>query len=309
MLDAAGHVPRWLNQDEADSNRQRYIGAIKAVMADPSVTHIILDKSNLDAGNRKDYTDLGLDASLTVVIQHPDGLEATKAVCAQRFLARGAAHRSLRAAGEGAVDRDKFLGICDSMLARWRGLEGAYPLDILMPPETMLGAVWTRLGLPATAGLDAACRDAVSFARSYEDAIAAHKRPQYGGLAARRGVEALRAAIPADALTGKHQRAEFHTTLRYLGDCMDPVWYLDFAPLIGTEAALKVTEIAWDDRCVAARIELPDGVSCSNAIPHITIALAKGTQPVYSNNLLASSDASTSRIAVDIPLIGKYFFG
>lgn len=318
MLSDAGATPRWLNQDEADSNRQRYIGAIKSVMADPTVTHIILDKSNLDAGNRKDYSDLGLETTLTVVFEHPDGMEATKAVCAQRFLDRGAAHRSLRSAGEGAVDRGKFLTICGAMLARYpkggaADLADAFRLDILASPDEMLAAVWLRLGLAGGADLLDRARTAVSFARAYEDSVATVKRPQYGGLAVRGDVSPLRAAIPADALTGKHARGELHVTLRHIGDVMDPVWFMDFAPRIGTEAPLVVTEIVWDDKAVAARVELPDGVDCANPIPHITLAVARGTQPVYSNTLLAPSAgaaaAAVSRLAVRIPLTAKFFFG
>jgi hypothetical protein len=306
ILTDAGSAARWLNQDEADSNRARYIGAIKSVMADPSVTHIILDKSNLDAANRKDYTDLGLTLDHTFVLMHADGLEETKAVCAQRFLARGAAHRSLRAVGEGAVTRDKFLGICDAMLARFprTGIDGARQLDILLPPESLLATVCGSLALGPSVD---SCRSAISFARSYEDALTSVKRPQYGGLAVHRGVEELRAAIPADALTGKHARGELHVTLRHIGDVMDPVWFMDFAPLVGTETVLVVREIVWDDKVVAARVELPDGVQCANPIPHITLAVARGTQPVYSNTLLAT--ASSNRLAVDIPLTAKFFFG
>jgi energy-coupling factor transporter ATP-binding protein EcfA2 len=306
LLTDAGGRARWLNQDEADSNRQRYLGAIKSVMADPSVTHIILDKSNLDAGNRKDYTDLGLDATLTVVLEHREGLEATKAVCAQRFLARGAAHRSLRAAGDGAVDRDKFLGICDSMLARWRGLDDALHLDILLPPAEMLATVCARLGCAVTAG---DCDAAVSFSRQYEDTLGAIKRPMYGGLTVTGDTSPLRAAIPADALAGKHLRGAFHITLRYLGDVMDPVWFMNFVPLLGSSVEVRISEIVWDESCVAARVALPAGVTCANDVPHITLALARGTQPVYSNTLLASAGAAVSRIAVDIPLNAKYFFG
>lgn len=312
LLSDAGATPRWLNQDEADSNRQRYIGAIKGVMADPTVTHIILDKSNLDAGNRKDYTDLGLDPTLTIVFEHPDGLEATKAVCAQRFLARGAAHRSLRSEGEGAVGREKFLGICDSMLARYPkgGVDDALRLDILLPPEAMLAAVAERLGFAAVGAAEA-----VSFSRAYEDSVAAVKRPQYGGLAVRGDVTPLRAAIPADALTGKHARGEFHVTLRYIGDVMDPIWFMGFAPLVGTEAELVVTEIVWDDKVIAARVELPAGVECTNPIPHITLAVARGAQPVYSNTLLSAASGAgaasevVNRLAVRIPLAAKFFFG
>ena len=43
------------------------------------------------------------------------------------------------------------------------------------------------------------------------------------------------------------------------------------------------------------------------AMPHITLAVAKGVQPVYSNTLLLSADAH--RVAVDLTLDAAYFFG
>jgi hypothetical protein len=125
----------------------------------------------------------------------------------------------------------------------------------------------------------------------------------------RRGADELRSTIPADAITNKHLRGEFHITLRYIGDVMDPTWFMDFAPRIGAEAALTVTEIVWDDKAVAARVTLPDGVECANPVPHITLALARGTQPVYSNTLMTAAGAAINRMSVHIPLTAKYFFG
>ena len=35
-----------------------------------------------------------------------------------------------------------------------------------------------------------------------------------------------------------------------------------------------------------ALVAYPEGVTCTNAIPHITLSCAKGVSPVYSNDLL-----------------------
>jgi hypothetical protein len=312
MLRDASHTPCWLNQDEADSNRQRYLGAVKRAMADPSVTHLILDKSNLDPANRKDYADLGLLTDLTVILEHPDGLELTKAVCAERFLARGEAHRSLRSAGDGAVGPEKFLSICDAMMSRARTIEeeNILKLDVRAPAAHNLGLIWTALSYGAGVGMAPMCEDAVRFSTEYERAVPAFKRPMFGGLAitdAAPLLAAVGATAGAEALDGKSVRGSFHITLYFLGDVMDPVWFLDFAGRIGSSVELVATEIVWNDKGVCARVELPAGVGCSHASPHITLALAPSIKPVYSNDLLGRKDAK--RFSCRVPLTGKFFFG
>ena len=309
MLHDVGHTPCWLNQDEADSNRQRYLGAVKKAMADSSITHLILDKSNLDPANRKDYADLGLLTDLTVILEHPDGVEATKTVCAERFLARGEAHRSLRSAGADAVSPEKFHSICDAMLRNARTIEeeNILKLDVRAPAEHNLGLIWSSLGFGASAPM---CESAVRFSTEYERAVPHFKRPMYGGLAITDVaplLAAVHASAGAEALDGKAVRDSFHVTLRFLGDVMDPVWFLDFAGRIGSTVELVATEIVWNDKGVCARVELPAGVGCSHASPHITVALGASIKPVYSNDLLGRKDAK--RVSCRVPLTGKFFFG
>jgi hypothetical protein len=311
LLVDAGQKPCWLNQDEAASNRSRFLAAVKAAAADSSITHILLDKVNLESGNRADYTELGLTPTLTVVYGHPDGAAAYKAVCADRFGARGNAHRCLHSTGAAAVDRSKFLRICDAMLAKAKepstGESEILTVDIRSPASAVVESIASKIGL----GVDAAaCDAAVAFSAAYEaalsaDAEAKRAKPMYGGLSTAQA--AILPLVPADALTGKTLRPEFHITLRYIGDTMDPVWYMAFLSKIGSHVPIKITEIVWDAKGAAARVELPADVACSNAVPHITLAVAKGVQPVYSNTLLLSADAH--RVAVDLTLDAAYFFG
>jgi hypothetical protein len=302
LLSDAGHTARWLNQDEAECNRHRFLNAVKAVAADPAVTHILLDKANLDPSNRKDYADLGLAPTHTVVLMHPDGAAATKAVCAERFAGRGEGHRSLRSAGASAVTPAKFHGICGTMLEKWKDVADAQHLDIRAPAVDNLCAVATVLGLDP-----AGAPSAVDFAVSYERAIVGIKRPYYGGLSLTDGVPDLVGAIPAHAMGVKALRPEFHVTLRFLGDVMDPIWYMDFLSKIGSPVDFTVTEIVWDDKCVAARVALPDGVLCASGAPHITLALAEGVKPAYSATLLARADAPS--LLVEVPVKGVHAFG
>jgi hypothetical protein len=302
LLTDQGHVARWLNQDEAECNRHRFLNAVKAVAEDPSVTHILLDKANLGPSNRKDYTDLGLVPTHTVILMHPDGVVATKAVCVERFAGRGEGHRSLRSAGASAVGPAKFLGICATMLEKWKDVPDALHLDIRASASANLGAVAMALGLdPVGAGAS------VDFAVGYERAIVGVKRPYYGGLNLVEGAPDLVGAIPAHAMGGKALRPEFHVTLRFLGDIMDPIWYMDFLSKIGTAVDFTVTEIVWDDKCVVARVALPDGVVCASTTPHITLALAEGLKPAYSATLLDRADAPS--LEVHVPVKGVHAFG
>lgn len=54
---------------------------------------------------------------------------------------------------------------------------------------------------------------------------------------------------------------------------------------LGKRVTLKVEHIAQDEKGQAV---LVSGIISANAHPHITISVAKGTKPVYSNELLAS---------------------
>ncbi len=303
ILKQAGQTPRWLNQDEADSNRGKYIGAIKAAIADPSTTHIILDKSNLASENRKDYTDLGLLPTLTVVFHHPDGVDALKAVCLERFQARGPAHRSLRSAGTDAVSPTKFGEICDNMLSKHvaptADADDLLMVDVRDEPAAILKAVAEKLALDVSS-----VTAALEFATAYEAVVPAIKRPAYGGI-----------SIPASdmkqvfemlgPLGDKFPKKEFHITTKYLGNEMDPVWFLDAIKRLGQSESVTITELVYDDKAATARVS--GDFDCCNANPHITLALAKGVQATYSNTLLESSTAT--RIPVHIILTGKHFFG
>lgn len=307
LLRQAGYNPCWLNQDEAGANRYKYLEAIKAALGNPETSHILLDKSNLAAENRADYSNLGLTPTLVVEFTHSDGLDAYKAECAARFLARGAGHRSLRAEGEGAVDATKFQEICDSMLSKYTvpRAEGGKILKLDM--RSWASAILTQIAvaLDVEGDYDAA----VAFSQQYERAVAAaggKSRSYFGGISVRReDLAPVLASLPPSALEGKTLKSEFHITTRFLGDTMDPIWYLEQLDAVaaGKTASVHITELMWDAQCVAARVER--SFACEGAHPHITLALSPKTKPVYSNMLLCSAGAES--VGVDIVVTGKYF--
>ena len=66
-------------------------------------------------------------------------------------------------------------------------------------------------------------------------------------------------------------------------------------PILGLEVTLVVTDIYADDKGVAVRVE-PNTNSQElhmppEQLPHVTIAVAPGVQPVYSNELLRRSES------------------
>lgn len=65
---------------------------------------------------------------------------------------------------------------------------------------------------------------------------------------------------------------------------------------IGQPATLRVVGFAADGKGQAVRVE--SSVPSTNAAPHVTVAVAEGTKPVYSNELLKGNV-----VAVDGPTL------
>ena len=52
---------------------------------------------------------------------------------------------------------------------------------------------------------------------------------------------------------------------------------------------IRVKGLAYNSRCACLVVDIGD-TDCCNKHPHITLALAEGVQPVYSNDMLAGKD-------------------
>jgi hypothetical protein len=172
-------------------------------------------------------------------------------------------------------------------------------VDVRDEPAAVLKAVAEKLALDVSS-----VTAAIEFATAYEAVVPSIKRPAYGGI-----------SIPAVDITpvfeilgplgDKYPKKELHITTKYLGNEMDPVWFLDAIKRLGQSQSVTITELVYDDKAATARVS--GDFACCNAHPHITLALAKGVQATYSNTLLESTTAT--RIPVHIVLTGKHFFG
>lgn len=77
-----------------------------------------------------------------------------------------------------------------------------------------------------------------------------------------------------------------HMTIKYIGGA--PIDSIKaFIPLLGSKIDLKIKGIVADTNCVALVVEPPANIRVeSMSLPHITIAVANTTKPVYSNYLV-----------------------
>eukprot|EP00929_Paragymnodinium_shiwhaense_P023999 TRINITY_DN14894_c0_g1_i1.p1 TRINITY_DN14894_c0_g1~~TRINITY_DN14894_c0_g1_i1.p1 ORF type:complete len:398 (+),score=118.38 TRINITY_DN14894_c0_g1_i1:136-1329(+) len=85
--------------------------------------------------------------------------------------------------------------------------------------------------------------------------------------------------------------ADLHVTLLWMGGELseeEQAMRDELRALEGSAVSVLVTSVAWDERIIAARAQLPGCVPCRNVHPHITLALnaEKDVRAVESNALL-----------------------
>lgn len=318
LLQRCGKMPVWLNQDEA-GNRKAYLDAIKRNISMKETTHVLLDKSNMEKGNRDDYTQLGLLPTLTVVFAHPDGSDALEKLCVDRIMARGDAHRSLYpgAFSDKRQDPRKELKKIISSFIQRSDIEESMDatcvtVDATMPPAGVLSNVWAELAaadpsIPPLEAVEASIAQSVTLSEKYEQLLQNLSVQQQLFAAVKidkNEMSKVIAKVPKAALSGKELRNEFHITVKYFGGVVDPAWFVSHAEQLGQPVDVHVVEIVFDDKGVAAVVEKT--FPCANAVAHITIACAPRTPPVYSNSLVEQE--KKNRLAVDIRLSGVNVF-
>ena len=88
----------------------------------------------------------------------------------------------------------------------------------------------------------------------------------------------LRAVPPVHPVVYAH-----HVTMAFNPD---EATLARYQPMAGQRLRVPVVAVALDDKAQAVLV----GVESENDYPHITISVAEGVGPVYSNDLLASAD-------------------
>jgi tRNA splicing ligase len=103
-----------------------------------------------------------------------------------------------------------------------------------------------------------------------------------------------RVAIPADWKKYCH-----HMTIRFNPGNNDNL------PLFGDDISLVVTEVVADNRAVAVKVEPNTNKKelhmPADKVPHVTIATAPGTPPVYSNELIQKTPGMKMPQALILP--------
>jgi energy-coupling factor transporter ATP-binding protein EcfA2 len=313
MLKKCGKSPIWLNQDEAGGNKKKYIDAIKNAISFKKPTHIILDKSNLDPNNRKDYEQLELTPTVTVIFQHPDGDDELVNLCVNRIMSRGQAHRSLKPSEE--LTQTKITEIITNFMtmANIDDLTSDVSslfIDATRPLNETVKLVWNSLRQANTSLLpefeNLPSTESINIATEYERYLERYgSQQQLYACIKIRNPQVFLASIPMDAIFKKDVKDEFHITIKYFGGVIDPEWFVDHARKIGQIIPLHITSLVFDDFGAALVIEKT--FPCANEHPHITLATAKGIKPVYSNELLQKT-SDVSVVKVDFVVEGEYVF-
>ncbi|GET91219.1 hypothetical protein, conserved [Leishmania tarentolae] len=302
LLQKAGYQPRWVNQDEA-GKREKFLALLRqATQAQSTVTHLIIDKMNLDARTNSDYDSLPL--SLTVTWFHPDGEEALYDVCIGRVLDRGNAHRSIRIDPNLTLQERKRKQQITRTFVRKAVRSCAMPndphecvlkLDITSPLDDMVRLIWEKLqdngrhALPPVR--DENVTEALHLAHEYESFLQNRPRaPTYAciGIQKQQDVEKLLSLVPPEFTAGQVVQREFHVTTKYFGGEIDPAMFVALAKLLGQSVTLTLESVVADAFGVAITVCRDDALyPCANPIPHITISNRTGVLPKYSNDLVS----------------------
>lgn len=304
LLQKANYRPRWVNQDES-GNRNKFLASLRqATHAEAGVTHLLIDKMNLDARMNHDYDNLPL--SLTVSWYHPDGENALYNVCIERVLGRGSGHRTIRIdptlspQERQAEERNirafvrKAVHACE---APQDSSEVLLELDITAPLEEMVRMMWNKLQESGTNTLpaitDADIAEAIALAHRYEALLRdLPKAPLYAciGLPDAKEVEKLLSLVPQELLEGQVVQSEFHVTTKFFGGETDPVMFVLLAERLGQSVTVTLETVVADGDGVAVTVRKDDAsFPCANPIAHITIANRKGVPPRYSNELISET--------------------
>lgn len=305
LLLKAKYNPRWVNQDES-GNRNKFLASLRqATHAEAGVSHLLIDKMNLDARMNHDYDNLPL--SLTVAWYHPDGETALYGVCIGRVLGRGSGHRTIRldpnlTPQERATEEKnirsfvrKAVHACETPQDP---SEVVLELDITTPLPEMVRMMWDKLQDTGTNTLppitDADIADAIQLARRYETLLCdLPKAPIYAciGLQQEDQVEKLLSVVPADFTRGQVVQSEFHVTTKFFGGETDPVAFVTLAERLGKSVTLTLETVVADADGVAVTVKRDDTrYPCANPIAHFTISNRKGVPPKYSNALISESN-------------------
>ncbi|KAK7195346.1 hypothetical protein NESM_000461100 [Novymonas esmeraldas] len=298
----ANHTPRWVNQDEC-GNRTKFLSSLRqATHATSKVTHLLIDKMNLDAKMNEDYNRLPL--SLTVTWFHPDGENALYGVCIDRVLGRGSGHRTIRVDPSHTPQEQaaqvqnirsfvrKAVGACE---APRDPEEVVLELDITAPLSEMVRLMWGRLQETGTHPLppitEEDIHDAIALAHRYETLLCdLPQAPIYACIAVEDASEAakLRSVVPAALTAAQVVQPLFHLTTKYFGAESDPVAFVSLATRLGQTVTLTLDCVIADGNGVAVTVRRDDALyPCANPIPHFTIANRQGVPPKYSNELIS----------------------
>lgn len=313
IFHSLGKTAIWLNQDEI-GKRPQYLKAFRAAY-ESKPNFIIMDKSNRDAQNLQDIFDI-MNSPFDYILNfmHPEDkddfeMENTIKLCTERFHARGDSHRTLRSDADISMILGTFKRLAMNQQKLSHFTSNLLKVDMTMDKLSMLEfcakSVLTRELLKK---IDTQIvSDALKYSVEYENLLGEQNDSRYGYFAIffrNIDVKPWLDLVPEQFRENKKLNDIFHVTLSYQGMFITPKDYIALSKLVKEERKtdVEVESLVYDDKCITARVEIADKtIPSTNKIAHITLALADGVYPVYSNELLENESGHV--VKLDEPAI------
>lgn len=303
---AAAHAlgGQYINQDALGGRLPNFLREVRGHSADQTVPVLVMDKCHhTDDIRERTLSALRPGRLLVVELMHPeDGPYPVKTLelCRERIARRGTHHLTL-------LPGQNLFRIMDGFASSWQPVDDTacdvVRIDMTLDPASMLRSLLLRVaelapetpaGARATAvlGTDGAVEAAVGAAVAREQSLGIKKSRlafygiDLGCLDDLPLPAPVREAIASGALQLQEQH---HVTLAYVagGDPTALAVAEQVKSLAGQRVSVRVCSVAWDARAAALVVEhtLPTAARIS----HVTLALAHGERPAYSNEMLHSS--------------------
>eukprot|EP00698_Gefionella_okellyi_P003032 TRINITY_DN12853_c0_g1_i1.p1 TRINITY_DN12853_c0_g1~~TRINITY_DN12853_c0_g1_i1.p1 ORF type:complete len:818 (-),score=184.86 TRINITY_DN12853_c0_g1_i1:23-2476(-) len=292
----------YVNQDALGALIANFQREAKRATQKVTCPIVVLDKCHHNEDQReRTLTVLHPGQLMFMEIMHrEDGPfpEKTAVECAKRIAGRANHHFTL-------VSGAGMFQILDGFASSWQPIEdrsNVARIDMMITPVEMLRCALQEVATRFPT-LDAGQRAAAALANPalLEEAVAATQHREQQIVLAKSKVIFLGAdmgcldgliPLPIEVqqridATQYSVLERHHTTLAVTAGDVDETTQAVAKQLegrAGERCAVTVRAIVWDDHAVALLVE--HGLPCVNRIAHVTFALAAGTKPAYSNEML-----------------------
>lgn len=285
-----------INQDELGGNKRLFMKNVQKGIDDPALDFLILDKNHSTDKQRKEYDQFNLPI-IFINWYHPEDNDTEKIykLAMERITARGKNHPSVYASNASPIVR-KFLSTWEQIYES----ENVIHVDMTLSTENQFKYVQEELS--------------THLGRSILEIPRKERTPLYWSanvdlktnteLAEK--INELEHFSKKKSFTHKFQQ-DFHMTLFFLSDLEEPErtkWNKYWSSREGESLEFQIPGFVYDERAICFLVDLKNGDTIQKKNPHITLGTRRGTQPVYSNQLLEDKNAKVEIFSEPIKCCG-----